>query len=84
MKIYFSRHAKNRMRRFKVESEEVVAAIEAPDILVESHKGRKNAWKKRSGGYLRVTFCTEDSRDIVVVTVTVKRKLSGEEDGNEN
>lgn len=68
------------MRRFEVESVEVLAAIQDPDHVTESIKGRKNAWKKRAGDWLRVTYFQEDNGKTVVVTVSIKRKFFKEGD----
>ena len=73
MKIYLSRHAKNRMRKFKIEEEEVNRAIEAPDFTIPGIKERQNAWKKKDNRYIRVTYLKESDK-IVVVTVTLKDK----------
>jgi hypothetical protein len=51
--------------------------------VTDSIKGRKNAWKKRTGDWLRVTYTVVENVNIVV-TVTVKRKFSKEGDGSEN
>ncbi|WP_423244366.1 DUF4258 domain-containing protein [Desulfofundulus thermobenzoicus] len=73
MKIYFSRHAKNRMHRFKISNTEVITAIENAFLTEESIKKRKNAWSKRNGNYLRVTYSQENLHEIIVITVTLKK-----------
>jgi len=45
MKIIFSRHAKRQMKWRKITGEEVKSAINDPDMLVDTIKGRKNAFK---------------------------------------
>jgi len=75
--IYFSRHAKNRMRRFKIEKEEVIQVVKAPELLEQSIKGRQNAWRRRNKEYIRVTYKEEHGR-IVIITVTLKEKRGRE------
>ncbi|MBA3017272.1 MAG: hypothetical protein KJ550_00715 [Proteobacteria bacterium] len=60
MKIIFSRHAKRQMK-----------SIGAPDMLVNTTKGRKNAFKTIEGRYLKVTYKAED-RELTVITAMVK------------
>jgi len=73
-KIYLSRHAKNRMRKFRISSNIVRQILKNPDLLEPSIKGRKNIWRKVQDKYYRVT-CFEESNRIVVVTVTPKEKI---------
>ena len=84
MKINFSRHAKNRIRRLKIEPEEVLETIRNPYIVTDSIKDRKNAWKKYPSLWLRVTYTLADTGSMVVITVTYKKKLPGEGDADEN
>lgn len=84
MEINFSRHAKNRMRRFKIEPEKVLETIKNPSILTESIKNRKNAWKKYNDHWLCVTYTLAEAGPIVIITVTSKRKTSGGGDDDEN
>jgi hypothetical protein len=76
MEIYLSRHAKNRIRRYRIELEEVLAAIRKPDHVADSIKGRKNAWKKRNGDWLRITYVSDDGGNKTIITVTVNKKFS--------
>ncbi|RLE12591.1 hypothetical protein DRI96_04270 [Candidatus Aerophobetes bacterium] len=75
-KIYFSRHAKNRMRKFAIKPDVVRKVLEKPDFLEPSIKGRKNFWRKVQDKYYRVT-CLEEGDKIVVITVTPKEKIPG-------
>ena len=70
--IYFSRHARRRLRRHGIAQEQVEAALRAPDSTEPSVKGRTNALKSIGGRVLRVTFLEEPER-IIVVTVTPRR-----------
>ena len=83
MEIYFSRQAKNKMRKFKVDQGEVMKAIQFPDMEQPSIKSRRNAWKKRKHNYIRVTYLIENGK-IIVVTVTLKEKCPGGDASNEN
>ncbi|MBE0431582.1 MAG: DUF4258 domain-containing protein [Dehalococcoidia bacterium] len=74
MNLYFSRHARNRMRRFGVSPGEVEQLLEGPDHTESGEKGRRNAWRKRNDRYIRVTYVEEQERT-VVVTVTLKDRL---------
>jgi hypothetical protein len=74
MKLYLSRHARNRMRKFSVSPEEVRQVLEDPEFRQASEKGRQNAWRKRADRYIRVTYVEETERT-VVVTVTLRDRL---------
>jgi len=74
--IRYDRHAKKRMKDRTVDEEETEYTIEHPDSLVESIKGRMNAFKFINGRYLRVTF-KEEADHILVITVTVRTKVFG-------
>jgi hypothetical protein len=53
-----------------------LTSCEKPDSLGKSVKGRMNAFKFMNGRYLRVTF-KEELDDILVVTVTIRKKPFG-------
>jgi hypothetical protein len=74
--IQYDRHAKKRMKDRAVNEEEAKFAIENPDFLEQSIKGRTNAFKFINGRYLRVTF-KEELDHSLVVTVTVRKKPFG-------
>lgn len=61
------------MRHWKIADAEVLRAMEVPDDVTPSYHGRKNAWKRRGEGWLRVTYA-EEARSLVVVTVTPLEK----------
>ena len=78
--LRFTRHARNRMRRYAVTAEDVETVLLQPLLLMSTEKGRTNAWCSptealREGGYawLRVTFIEEAGRT-VVITVTPRRR----------
>jgi len=74
MKRYLSRHAKNRMRKFRVDQDEIRQVLEKPDSVESSIKGRKSAWKKIGNRCFRVIYVEETLR-LIVITVTLKDKL---------
>ncbi len=71
MKIIFSRHAKRQMKWRKITEKEVESAIGNPDMLVDTIKGRKNAFKIIRGRHLKITYKPEDGI-ITVITAMVK------------
>ena len=76
--FWFSRHAKNRMRRDKVAPEAVEDCVTAPDLVKASISGRMNYWKRFGTAYLRVTIA-EDPDQLAVVSVVVKGKTPDED-----
>jgi len=77
MELYFTRHARNRMRLYEISQEEVRAALEHAEEVTAGAFGRQHAWKRGvHGRWLRVTFRDEPARRIVI-TVTPKQKFAG-------
>ena len=60
--ILFSRHAKNRMRKFKLSQIDVENVVLKPDAIEDELKGRKNAWKRYGDRFIKVTYITEEKR----------------------
>ncbi len=73
MKIYFSRYAKRQMKSRKISESEVEETILNPEKIINSIKGRKNAFKYINERYLKVTFREENDK-IVVITPIEKSK----------
>ena len=71
MKIAFSRHAKRQMKWRKITEKEVKSAIDKPDMLVDTIKGRKNAFKIIRSRHLKITYKPEDGI-LTVITAMVK------------
>ncbi len=74
--LRFSRHARNRMRLWKITESDVGAVLDEPEDVTPSYRGRKNAWKPFRGAWLRVTFA-EAGKVTVVVTVTPMDRKPG-------
>ena len=62
------------MRKGEVWRNVVELCVDAPEFVTDSVHGRKNHWRRHDEGYLRVTIAEEDEA-LVVVTVTIRRKL---------
>jgi hypothetical protein len=75
--LRFTRHARNRMRKEGVRSLVVETCVRGPEHVTASILGRKNLWRRHEEGYLRVTIAEEDET-LVVVTVTVRRRMPEE------
>lgn len=73
MEIKFSRHAKRQMRWRKITETEVKSIINAPDILEDTIKGRKNAFKIIGRRNIKVTYKPEDGI-LTIITAMVKGK----------
>ena len=71
MKISFSRHARRQMKWRKISENEVKSAINKPDRLADTIKGRKNAFKIVGGRPLKITYKPE-GRTLTVITALVK------------
>ena len=61
------------MKEREVTEEEAEMAINNPDYIEPSIKGRKNAYKFIGNRFLRVTFKGEPE-NILVITVTIRKK----------
>jgi hypothetical protein len=72
-KIRFDRHAKRRMRWRRISEEEVSLAIESPDRIEESIRGRTNVYKLTGERYIKVTY-KEFSGQILVISAVDKGK----------
>ncbi len=71
MKIKFSRHARRQMRWRKITEKDAMEAINNPEKLEDTGKGRKNALKMIGGRLLKVTYLPENT-EIIVITVIAK------------
>jgi len=71
--VWFSRHAKNRMRRQKIAAAIVVNVIRSPEFEEQTIAGRTNRWRYFGRMMCRVT-CQEERRRVVVVSVLFARR----------
>ena len=71
--IRFTRHARNRMRLYRVTQAEVTDALRQPDRVTPTSSGEQHAWKQIPRGWLRVTYAQEGQGSLVI-TVTVGRR----------
>lgn len=78
-KIRFDRHAKRRMKWRQISEEEVYLALENPDKVEESIRGRTNAYKFIGGKYIKVTY-KEFSDETLIISVVDKGKGGQNED----
>ena len=69
------------MKDRSVNEDETELTLEKPDSVENSVKGRWNAFKFVNGRYLRVTYKDEPD-NILIVTVTVRKKPFGGEHEN--
>ena len=74
--LFFTRHARNRMRQYKIARDEVELVLEAPDLTEPDEDNHLNSSKMIGNRVIRVTHVEEASR-IVIITVTPRRRLSG-------
>jgi len=71
--LRYSRHARNRLRLWRLNPDVVADVINEPEAVTPSVRGRCNAWKRVERRWVRVTFVDEGA-EIAVVTVTVRRQ----------
>jgi hypothetical protein len=71
MGIKFSRHARRQMKWRKIPEKDVREAINNPEKLEDTVKGRKNAFRRIEGRLLKVSYLPENS-EIIVITAIVK------------
>ena len=80
--LYLSRHTRQRMKLYDISLEEIELALTLPDLIEPTRKNRLNATKVIAGRVIRVTYAEEVAR-IVVVTVTHRRRLPANLNGDE-
>jgi hypothetical protein len=73
--LRFSRHALERMRRWRLSPDDVNATVCAPDHVSPPRRGRVHASRRRRGHWLRVTYAEREDR-AAIVTVTLRRYRS--------
>jgi hypothetical protein len=81
--LYFTRHARNKMRWYRVSLEDVKRCIDVPEVKTVGSSGKINCWTKLGKNFLRVTV-TEEGNRLIVITVTIRRKGPRREDNEDN
>lgn len=71
MTLIFSRHAKRQMKWRMITEDDVKLAINSPDRIEDTIRGRKNVYKMLEDRTLKITYTQED-QDLVVITAMVK------------
>ena len=71
MKIKFSRHARRQIKWRKISIKEINAAVNNPDKLEDTLKGRKNAFKTTDGRLLKITYKPE--KDIMLIVTAIAK-----------
>ena len=69
--IRFDRHAKRRMKWREITEEEVLNALDNPDKVEESIKGRINVYKAIEQRYIKVTY-KKLLNEILIISVVDK------------
>ena len=69
----FTRHAKNRMRRDKIDQTDADDCVRNPDFERRQDVDKREVWKVYREGYLKVVY-REEGEDGIVITVTPKKK----------
>ena len=73
--LFFTRHARNRMRKYGITRHDVESVLEVPDLTEPDDDNHLNASKLLVNGVIRVIYVEETNR-IVIITVTPRRRLS--------
>jgi hypothetical protein len=69
--VRFDRHARRRMKWRKISEEEVLDALNRPERIEQSIRGRANVYKAVGAKHLKVTY-REFSEEILVISVMDK------------
>ena len=69
--VRFDRHARRRMKWRKISEEEVLDALNRPERVEQSVRGRMNVYKAVGARHLKVTY-REFSEEILVISVMDK------------
>ena len=69
MNIYYSRHAKRRMKWRRITESDIRSALERPDALEKVSEDRYNALKRIEVRLLKVTFTRIDDVYVIITAV---------------
>ena len=73
--LFFTRHARNRMRKYRITRCDVESVLEDPDLTEPDDDNHLNSTKALPNKIVRVTY-VEETGQIVIITVTPRRRLS--------
>ena len=62
MKIKYTWHAKNRMRKHNISPQEIELCLTNPEWIEPSVEGRNNAWLRIGEKFLRTTYKEEGTQ----------------------
>ena len=68
-RVRFDRHARRRMKWRHISEEEVYSALQNPDKVEESLRGRKNVYKLIGGRPIKVTYKELPGQALVISVV---------------
>ena len=74
--VWYTRHARSRMRQHQISEESVISTLREPDELLPGIKSRYNALKQIGDRIIRVTFL-EEAEHILIITVSPRRHFQG-------
>jgi hypothetical protein len=68
-KLRFDRHARRRMKWRRITEEEVYSAVENPDKVEQSIRGRTNVYKLIGQRYIKVTYKQVSDQTLIISAV---------------
>lgn len=74
--LRYTRHARNRMRWYRITEPAVERCVGSPEWVEQSVAGRVNAWREANDKFLRVTY-REEVAAIVIIPAVLKRRPPG-------
>jgi hypothetical protein len=72
--VFLTRHARNKVRRWNVEPDDIEATLDHPEYQEPTIENRVNYWRAWRGMWLRVT-AKDTPQQIVVISITPRRKV---------
>ena len=73
MEILLIRHARERMIKYELTEEEIMACLNCPDLIITGRENRRIAQKRLNGYVLRVIYEKVGNTFIVITTYKAKR-----------
>ena len=68
---HFSRHARNRMRMWRLTPDQVIAVVESPARATIDEDGYWMVWEGHTEPTIRVTYTVEESTIVIISAVIV-------------